>query len=104
MAFFQACRKSYEAASARRKIVRLTEKLPFLKKLQFFLQNCQIWLNDFLKIDISEVSCVVMGRVYPNPKTRRVLGHFHKPEATRTRNFENFLSPNVPEPEIFEFL
>ena len=54
MAFFQACRKSYEAASARRKIVRLTEKLPFLRNYNF-LQNCQIWLKDFLKIDISEV-------------------------------------------------
>ena len=45
-----------------------------------------------------------MGRVYPNPKTRRVFGDFHKPEATRTRTFQNLLSPNLPEPEKFEFL
>ena len=47
---------------------------------------------------------IVMGRVYPNPKTRRVFGDFHKPEATRTRTFQNLLSPNLPEPEKFEFL
>ena len=46
---------------------------------------------------------VVMGRVYPNPKTRRVLGHFCKPEATRTRTFQESINPKVPEPENFEF-
>ena len=45
-----------------------------------------------------------MGRVYPNPKTRRVFGDFHKPEATGTRTFEDLLSPKLPEPEIYEFL
>ena len=43
-----------------------------------------------------------MGRVYPNPKTRRVLAHFSKPEPTRTRRFQEFLYPKVPEPEIIE--
>ena len=43
---------------------------------------------------------IVMGRVYPNPKTRRVFGHFNKPEATRTRTFLEFMNPKVPEPEV----
>ena len=56
MAFFQACRKSYEAASARRKNVRLTEKLPFPTKLPILLNKiAKFWLNDFLKIAIFEV-------------------------------------------------
>ena len=45
-----------------------------------------------------------MGRVYPNPKTRRVFGDFWEPEATRTRSFLEPISPKVPEPENFEFL
>ena len=44
---------------------------------------------------------VVMGRVYPNPKTRRVLVQFCKPEATRTRIFHNLISPKLPEPKLF---
>ena len=30
----------------------------------------------------------------------RVLGHFCKPEATRTRRFRDFTNPNLPEPEL----
>ena len=45
-----------------------------------------------------------MGRVYPNPKTRRVLGDFFKPEATRTRTFQKSTYPKIPEPENLEFL
>ena len=44
---------------------------------------------------------IVMGRVYPNPKTRRVLDVFSKPEATRTRSFQDFVNPELPEPDIF---
>ena len=43
-----------------------------------------------------------MGRVYPNPKTRRVLGVFFIPEATRTRIFQKSTYPKVPEPENVE--
>ena len=37
---------------------------------------------------------IVVDRVYPNPKTRRVLGYFPEPEATRTRTFQKFINPN----------
>ena len=37
---------------------------------------------------------LVVNRVYPNPKTRRVLGYFPEPEATRTRTFQKFINPN----------
>ena len=53
---------------------------------------------------IQLLSLLVMGRVYPNPKTRRVFDDFHKPEATRTRNFDDLLGPKLPEPEIYEFM
>ena len=43
---------------------------------------------------------LVVDRVYPNPKTRRVLGIFSKPEETRTRTFEILQYPNPIKPEI----
>ena len=57
---------------------------------------------------------LVMGRVYPNPKTRPEpeafsptrsnpnpkFSQFHKPETTRTRTFQDFKNPKLPEPEI----
>ena len=55
-----------------------------------------------------------MGRVYPNPKTRPEPEAFsntrsypnpnfsdsQKPETTRTRTFQEFRYPKLPEPEI----
>ena len=35
-------------------------------------------------------------RSYPNPK----ISGFLEPEATRTRRFQDFISPKLPEPEI----
>ena len=41
-----------------------------------------------------------MGRVYPNPKTRRVLDVFPEPDWTRTRKNLKFPNPKKPEPEV----
>ena len=41
----------------------------------------------------------MVDRVYPNPKTWRVL-QFREPETTRTQSFQDFSNPKLPEPEI----
>ena len=53
------------------------------------------------QVKLINVYLVVVDQVYPNPKTRRVLGHFYKPEATWTRISSNFTNPELPEPEVF---
>ena len=51
-------------------------------------------LYNQIKISYHTISLLVVDRVYPNPKTRRVLGNFCKPERTRTRGFLNLQYPN----------
>ena len=64
-------------------------------KLFLCLDGWQHWVCTIVYL------IVVVDRVYPNPKTRRVFSHFYKPEATRTRTFCNFENPELPEPEVF---
>ena len=77
----------------------------YKEKSQLNLLFKTIWKSNITVSRILlQINSVVMGRVYQNPKTRRVLGDFFKPEATRTRTFQKFIYPKIPEPEIFEFL
>ena len=65
-------------------------------------------LKRFIDVENNALCVLVMGRVYPNPKTRPEPEAFsptrsypnlnfsksHKPEFTRTRTFQKFINPN----------